>query len=264
MPARWPREKEMQLRGLVRTGRYTYPEIARKMGISKHMAVMKAGYLGLKNPVYRQRKTKHKHLRRPVMEYYLNHSALECQKRFGLTPSEFKSILTVSYRDPELKHLRKDTRTKRPFKHEDWIFIAAHAGLMPRGWIAKKLGRSRDGRFHVVKERLRSAGVSTRYLPGLTHSLAKGLLPEVAFVSILTKAGSPGCSGNTQTRIVPWVMLEDLTRSRRIDPTVRAGIRAMARFQRWVYGAKTNREALESILTILKGEKNAKRTRKGD
>lgn len=262
---RWTPAEVRELKRLARGKTLFRREIAEKMGKPLHAVSYMMRKCGIKYRVpgrYGEWNITMKPLREPVMRYFQTHTVDETAEHFGIKPGQVRGIVSVCYKDPAYRHLRKDSRTKRPFKHDDWIFLAAHAGIMPRGWIAKKLGRSKLGRFHVVKERLRGAGASSRYLNGLTLSLAKTLLPELAFLPIKTKAGSQGCNGHTQANIVPWVMLEDLTRSRRIDPTVRAGIRAMARFQRYIHGAQSNGEALNSILSILHGGRYAKRTAK--
>lgn len=251
---KWTAAQIAELERLSGQGLYR-KEIAERMGIDTIAVRYKARQLKLpKSPRLGSWNVKHQHLRGPVMKYFLTHSWEETQKHFGLAPGELKSVFSNGYRDPKFKHLRKETRNHTPWKSSDWLFMAAHCGLISRAEISKRMGRTTKGKHHAVKDRLRGRSGS-RYLNGLTATLAHELLPDVAFISILTKAGSPGCKGATQARIVPWVMLEDLTQGRPMNPTIRSGIKAMARFQRWIHGAKNNGQAMEKVMKILNGEK---------
>lgn len=94
----WTESELTRLKALVFSKKYTYPEISELMGKSRSQCQQRAEYMGLTNPTYRIRKTKHKHLHKQVLIYYKTHSARETQKKFNLTPSEFKSCLTYAYK----------------------------------------------------------------------------------------------------------------------------------------------------------------------
>lgn len=239
MPARWDVERENQLRVLVKSGRYTYGEIASLMGLNKNQIATKANYLGLSNPTYLKRITKHAHLREPAMKYFLTHTAKDTREHFGLTESEFKSLMTVGYRDESLAHLRKDKRRHDAWTTEELLFLARYAGVQPRDWIARKLER---GTTESIKETLYRLSSGSRHMNGIPRSWVRDLLPGVELGplwSFRSAAGAPGPKGDNHPVLVPWVELARAIRWKRIDPTVKACIVAMAKFQLWIHQLKS-------------------------
>jgi hypothetical protein len=169
-------------------------------------------------------------------------------EKFKLTKSELKSLQTVSYGDPLLSHLRKDTRNHAPWSTRELKFLLQHAGLKPREWIARKLKR---GNAVCVKERLQTLGVSSRSLNGITLTQfisAFGRRPDFC---LQTKAGpGPGRGGTpTYYKIIPWVYLEQELKSRRLKTakSFRQLVRSMALFQEWVFEG----DALEKMKRIV-------------
>jgi hypothetical protein len=274
MGKRWSSAKEAELTRLVNAGTFTYPEIAKIMGLNKNQIATKAQSLGLNNSVYRKRITKHMHLHEVLLRYYLNHTAEETQERFGLTASEFKSCLTYAYRRPELKHLRKETRPHTAWSNDDWIFMARHVGIQPREWITKKLKRGQT--YNAVKDALAKFRGHGKYMNGMPVGWATVMFADetVRRHSIRTKAGPTGDRGQFFYRIIPWVICERLLlagelrrelgkgkctddRRRRapkiqVHPEVRAGIRGMARFQRWIHGTESDQVVVRRIRRALR------------
>jgi hypothetical protein len=250
MPARWDHQREEELIRLVKIGRYTYGEIAEQMGLTKHQIATKANYLGLKNPTYLKRVTKHKHIREPVMKYFLTHTWEETREHFNLSHRELKSIFTVSYRDPKLKHLRKETRPHSAWSDQDWIFMLRHSGVMPREWIAKRLKRGQT--YNSVKDALAKFRGYGKYMNGMPVGWAVHFL-EVSELShaIRMKAGPTGHHGEFRFRLIPWVTLERLIKGRRMSPEVRTGIQAMARFQRFIHGTQNEKTIRRRILKVV-------------
>lgn len=249
----WTREHEAELRRLAMEARFFFTEIAEKMGLKVQSVRWKAKQLGipstqktLKNRMGKWN-AKHAHLREKLLTYYLNHSAEQCQKKFKLTPSEFKSCLTYGYRDPTLKHLRKETRRHDSWSTRELKFLLQHCGIMPRDWIGKKLKR---GTPVCVKERMEKLGISSRTLNGITLSqfiLAFGERPSF---TLKTKAG-PGRGGTpTYFQIVPWVWLDQEIKMRKLKTTrpFRKVIATMALFQEWIFDG----DALKKLKRIAK------------
>lgn len=230
---RWTEDEKMRLRELVATGKYTYPEIAIFLGRGKASTLNKGLELGLKNKAYINQKTKHKHLREPVMRYFLTHTWEETRVRFGLTRSELKTIFTVSYRDPKLSHLRKDRRRKDPWTIKETLALCQNAGLISRREIARRLNR---GSMHAVKEAASRLNSSTRYLNGIPLNLAQLIDPQIR--GIKTRAGAPGPNGKCHFNLIPWVVLEDVIKRRgcRVPEEIQIGVKALASFQRFIYG----------------------------
>ena len=231
------------------SGTMTNPEIGKALGRGAASVQLKLKYLGFGNPAYRIQKTKHKHLRRPVFEYFLTHSWKETKERFRLTDSELKSIFTVGYMDPSLAHLRKDTRNREPWGLKDWLFMARRLGLRPRKHIGVKLGRGKD---RVIKERLKSINAASKYLNGMPRKWAAELWGDENLPSgIKTDAGPSGQRGNFHFVIIPWPEALELAQSFKTPEHVRQGIEAMSKFQLWIHGTKHKKSLREKLRRIM-------------
>lgn len=234
----WTQNQLAQLQELVQSGNYTYPEIAEKMGRSRSECQQRAEYMGLKNPTYIKRRSKHKHLRKSVLKYYMNHSAKEVQEKFKLTPSEFKSCLTVAYKNPEWAHLRKDQRRKDLWSVQEIKTLLQYSGLKPRNWIGRKLKR---GGVHSVKESLSRLKIKSKHLNGMPVGWVETLVGKDLEGFLKTKAGPNGGDGKDLFcfKIIPWVKLNQMIHDQKqINTEVQSAIRALSRFQAWVYGTK--------------------------
>jgi hypothetical protein len=249
----WTKQERAELKRLVKTGNYTYPEIAKIIGKPKWHCQLVAQRMGLRNLCYLSRITKHTHLRKPIMEYFLSHSWEETRRHFGLTDSELKSVFTVGYRDPKLRSLRKDKRRKDEWSLEEIRYLLQTAGIQPRDWISRRLNR---GGVHAVKESLSRLGISSKHLNGMPIKWAEIIFRNIKLpTAIKTKAGPPGGSGNNFTfRIIPWVVCEKVALNNRniISADIVSLIRSMARFQRWVFGTDSTSQIIRRINEILK------------
>lgn len=246
----WTQIELDRLKELVLSQKFTYIEIAELMGRSKSECAQRAQYMGLKNPTYLKRHTKHAHLREKLLKYYLNHSAEEVQKHFNLTPSEFKSCLIYAYKDPKLTHLRKETRRHDQWSIDETKFLLQHAGLNSREWISRKLNR---GGMHSVKESLSRLNIHSKYINGLPKKMAFDLLRVDHLPKpVKTKAGPTGCRGCFQFQIIAWVQLEQFMKHKKIDPEIKIAIRAMAKFQKWIFGTENPDVILKKIHRFVK------------
>lgn len=252
---RWTASEIKELRRLVKKDDLFYVEIAPKLKRKVVEVARKAREIGLAAPAQHRIgrwNEKHAHLREAVFRFYLKHTFEECQKKFKLTKSELKSLFTAGYKIDALAHLRKDTRRHDEWTLGEWLFMIRHCGIRERRWIALKLKRGNDtGR--VIKERLKkSGGGSTRYLNGMPRSWASVFWPiDLVPKGIKTKAGAHGPGKICQTVLIPWVEVERLSKAFVTDETVRACIRAMATFQRFIFrspNAKLIRKRIESSL----------------
>lgn len=257
---KWTPTADRELTRLVATDKWFLSEIAEKMGRTAQSVRWRARKLGLNLQPAAHRKgkwnSKHAHLREKVMRYYLTHSAQECRDRFHLTESEFKSLLTVAYRDANLAHIRKDTRNHAPWSLKEWLFVLRRAGLIERRIIAKQMGRSDGGKHHAVKDRMRSVGGgTTKFLNGLPIGWAAQLWPRelIAHLGVKTAAGPTGGKRcNFRFLIIPWVEAERLAKAFRTPPEFEACIRSMAKFQRFIY-AKKDRFIVNQMKRIARG-----------
>lgn len=254
---KWTEAEIKELKRLVQKDDLFYTEIAQLLKRKAAEVSRKSRELGLKAPAQHRKgrwNEKHAHLREAVFRYYLRRSFQECQKKFKLTKSELKSIFTVGYRMDALAHLRKDTRRHDEWTLGEWLFMIRHCGIRERRWIALKLKRGNDS-GRVIKERLKKhGGGSTRYLNGMPRTWAAVFWPsDLVPDGIKTKAGAHGPGKICQTVLIPWVECERLSKAFVTDPTVRACIRAMATFQRFIYRTPNAKLIRKRIKSSLKG-----------
>lgn len=236
---RWTKAETTELHRLLRERRLNYRQISEVMGKSKNAIAIRALRSGLGRRI-----NKHKHRRLAAMEYFLTHSFEQTRKRFRLTASEFKSLQTVSYRDPALSHLRKDSRRHDVWSFDETMFLLRHAGLQERKWIASKLKR---GTMHSVKEMTSRLGSNTRYINGLPRRLAEELVGHEV-EGLKTKAGPTAPGVDCRPIIVPWVVLySEARRSSTISAHFLDALRAMSRFQKRIHGTRGINDTVASI-----------------
>lgn len=255
----WTEKEIKQLKKLHAEGRYFFKEIAEKMGRDVIAVRHKARKLGLElQPQVKARmggwNSKHAHLRESVFKYFLTHSWAETKARFALTESELKSLFTVGYKDPKLAHLRKDARRKDSWTLPEIRFLIQNAGIRPRTWISKKLKR---GGVYSVKESLNRLNIPSKHINGLPFKWAETLFQNIKLPKgIKTKAGPTGGGrGNFMFRIIPWVQCEALVKKYPKSTTeeIKSIIRAMATFQRWIYGCDSTEYIVRRIKNQVKG-----------
>jgi hypothetical protein len=277
----WTRQEVQQLRRLCARNEFYMKEIAEKLGKNPHTVACYAKKLGLSSKPpgrFAEWNRKHQHLREPVMRYFLTHNFEETRAHFGLSATHMKSIMSAGYMDPKLKHLRKEWRPHTPWTTDDWLFMAQHVGVQPREWIGRKLKRGNT--YNSVKDALAKFRGLGKYMNGMPLGWAVPIFgEEVRELLILTKAGPTGggyygTKGAFHYQILPWVTAERLIREKRIriligkgrhgpgrrrtaprqviDEELVAGVRAMATFQRWIFGTQSERAIVRRIRKSLR------------
>lgn len=227
-----------EIKDLINQG-LTNPEIAEELKLTRsQVAIYSQRFLG-GNPNYLKKKTKHKHLRKDVMTYFLDHSQDECIDKFGISKSEFKSIMTVGYRDQNLSHLRKDKRRRDAWSSEELRFLLKWSGVISRDEINSILKRGNSS--IVIKEKLQKLNLCSKNVNGLTFSQFKKLFKSEPIYYLKTCAGNPGPSGcfsDSRWKLVPWCHIEEMLVSGFVkhSESIVLYIMAMAKFQRWVHG----------------------------
>lgn len=240
---KWTNDQDELIKSMV--GSFTYREMAEKLGVGRNSVAWRAKRLGLSNVgVHR----KHFHLREQALIYYQDHSFAEVCEQFSLTKSQFKSLLTVAYRDPKLVHLRKDTRRNDVWSLKEKITLLRLAGVQPREKIAKKLNR---GGVHSVKEELKRLGIGSKFLNGCPVKWIEIVCPWVLdrVSPIKTQAGpTGGARADFRFRIVPWVTLHNvLCRRKSIDPLFCRYVRLMAKYQKFLWNNRSAASIERSI-----------------
>lgn len=249
MKIRWDKQKISELKTHIANG-LTNKEIANLYGVSRDsVSIITLRVLG-GNPNYRNKITKHAHIREKVLEYYLTHTAIDTQKKFKLTASEFKSCLTMAYKIESLKHLRKETRRHDAWSSKEYKFLLQNAGLRSREWIAVKLKR---GGELCIKDRLEMLGISSKNLNGITISQFREAFGCDPGFYIQSKAGPKRVlkSGFKNTpsyyKIIPWIYLEKEISEKRLKThrIFEDLISAMALFQNWCFEGKAYEKLVE-------------------
>jgi len=238
---RWSIKNTLQLQNMVLSGAMLNKNIAEYFGVKPNTISAKLKSMGLRNVAVKsivgKWNQKHFHLRESVMTYFLNHTADECCKKFKLTKSEFKSLMTSGYKDLRLKHLRKETRRRDAWSAREYKFLLQYSGLRPRWWIAKQLNR---GGELGIKDRLDMHGISSKNLNGLTLSQFREAFGKDPDWFIQTSAGPGGnLHGGTNGffKIIPWVYLKREIDSKRLHAheIIVKLVEAMAMFQEWYF-----------------------------
>lgn len=254
----WTKAEDKTLTRLATNSDKFLSEIAEILGKKPQAVRYRARTLGLKASSASRRRigqwnTKHAHLREKCLRYFLTHTFEETREHFGLTDSEMKSLFTVAYRDPRLAHLRKDTRRKDEWTHEETLFLIRHAGIRERNWIGKRLNR---GGQRNIKERMQKWNAATKYLNGMPKAWASELWgPGVgANRFIQTKAGPTANSGSFRFRIIPWHDALRISKTRETPVEVKASIRAMAKFQEFIFQTKSAAKIRREIVRCLEAK----------
>jgi hypothetical protein len=230
MPAAHDPKVISKIKSLLESG-MTNPEIAKAMGMSRaSIAIIVERKLG-GNPNYMVRKTKHAHLRGDVMSYFMAHSAEETMEHFELTHSEFKSIMTVSYKIPEFKYLRKDTRRHDAWTTDQILKMLRYSGILRRSKIAEIIKR---GSERVVKEKMASLKVATRNVNGSNISQFRRLFRREPSYIIHGEAG-PGSTKTNRFVIVPWFHMVDMYRSVPHNKSILKAFECYAMFAEYVW-----------------------------
>lgn len=232
--AEWKQEEYDLLGQLIKDG-LTNREISEIIERPFAAIAIKAQRIFGGNPNYRMKITKHKHIRKDVMTYFLNHTAEQTKDKFKLTQSEFKSVCTISYKIPELKHLRKDKRRHDAWSAKEFKFMLQHSGLMPRDWIAKKLKR---GGHEAVRGKLELLNISSRTINGITISQFRVAFQKEPGFYLSTKAGpNGGITKSSHFKIIPWVYLNQEIKIGNLQaPRIFIQlVESMALFQEWIF-----------------------------
>lgn len=251
----WTKSEIAELKRLLRNKKLFASEIAERLnkpaasirwkmkdiGVSARERCKESGRFGKWNEKYA-------HIRKRAMTYFLKHSFQETAEKFGLTNRELKSLMSNGYKDPEMSHLRKDTRRRDVWSFDETMTLLRASGLQQRIWISKKLNR---GGVHAVKEMVSRLNTKTRYINGLPKRLAEELIGHDV-EGYKVKAGPTALGVDCRPIIVPWVVIDkEIKRSKEIPEHIRAAVKAMASFQKRIHGTRGVKDTVENIKYII-------------
>ncbi len=254
MPKRKSKEYEDKLIELLKTGLYTNKEIAEKLNLSVNQVTTKLNALGYKNGTYRKRITKYKHLREKVFKYYIKHGKKKTLEHFkNLRPGTIIGIITVCYRNPKFKKLRRDNRTRTPWAYDETMLLIRSLGILNRKQIAEKTKRSKTS-YHTVKEQLARLKIKSKFFHGLGITHLEMILKEDSRVNNLKKYAIKTNAGPTNflINLIPWVTLERISKTKNIGNPWVDFFRCQAKLQRFLYQCKTEKEIIKKIKELLK------------
>ncbi len=215
----------------------TNPEISEVLGFDLGVVrrFVRSEYGGNKN--FMKRHTKHKHLRKELLElrviYKLTNS--EIRKRLNLSESEFRSCLDKAYKDKKLKKLRIQPKTKGPWNEDDLKFLLKWSGILSIGEIAKNVRGGTKG--YTVKGKLHNLGIRGNMVNGLSFDEFITLFGKEPKYFLLTSAMTQKFRSG-KLKLVPWCYIDELYRNGEIYHSKVLGkyIESMALFQKWIHG----------------------------
>lgn len=231
------KEFHTEIKDLINQG-LTYPQISDELGLTRaQVSCYSQRFLG-GNPNYINKKSKHKHLHKKILEMRLKISDKEIMQKLNLTKSEMKSCMTYAYKNKELSHLRKETRRRDSWSNKELKFLLQWSGIIPRKEINDYLKRGNSE--IVIKEKLQQLGLCSKNVNGMTYSQFTSLFKTEPFFYIETSAGSPASkfAKFANWKIVPWCHIDEMIKNKDIEHTeaIETYINSMATFQRWVHG----------------------------
>jgi len=224
---------ENKIRELAKTK--TYPQIAEEIGTT----VPSIACFCRRHKIKKTSKWEDKYL--PVRRYFMKHSREETCQKFKITPANFKSIMCSVYRKEIAPELRKDERVKTPFV--EWEKICIYSGIFTRQEIAEKIKR---GSYHVVKDRFKQNKINGKTLNGLRLAQIENYF-ACSLKVWKTKAGPTLC----RFTLVPWVELEDNLQYSKLPLSLKKGIKALAKFQRFIHKTKYNSVVKRNLTTMI-------------
>lgn len=223
-----------QITSMVRNGK-TNVEISRKIGLNASTVSQFVRRKLCGNLNYLKKKTKHNHLHREILVFFLKHTEKETQDKFNLTQSEFKSCMTCAYKRKEFSHIRKDNRQHSQWSEKQYLFLLKYSGVVSRCELSKYIKRGRSE--IVIKEKLQKLNICSKTTNGIRYSQFISIFSCEPDYILQTTAGSNGRGGGC-FKLVPWCHVDEMLSDGRINcsETLAIYFSAMAMFQRWIHG----------------------------
>lgn len=174
------------------------------------------------------------------LSLYKTRTMIEVASLLDLSLMEAKSVLRTIYAGCD--HKIKDSRLKSPWNLDQKKFLVKNAGIISRKNISIALNRGHS--MHSAKEELKRLGVKSERLHGLCLSEAQ-LLGDIEWRPITTQK-------QRYQRLITWLELESNESKMYPDlKQIKSCIRAMARFQRWLFGVKTESQLRNKLIRSI-------------
>lgn len=223
----WDMLEVSRLRGLFLQGDMTIEKIASTMGRSKTSVERKLRRLNLRRSEEQVRKYTDD-FRETVIAYYYATNRKETAEKFGISDKVIEGFITR--RNKRLKLTNKIDK-KNEWTHQETITMLQYIGLKPLAFIADKLGKTEPS----VRSYIRRKGYRLRYVNGL---------PRDIFESLFVRTKEIPFMRNVEGEVfIPWTTFEDnihtVTNGDEFQMLI---VRSMAKFQRFLQGAKNNQE----------------------
>lgn len=242
-------EKIQDIQSLIDEG-YTYTEIAHILNQKYTVLVSRANRSGLKNRNYFKKKKR-------FSDQFLKDFSKKAKKigwsrarqENNLTKDQVRRIKVLCYNqgfiEAKNSYRGHDTRRKTPWSGKELVTMLKYCGLIPRTEIMKKMDL--NGMI-VIKDRLRSLGLVSKNVNGLSFGQFRKLFERKPYTFIKTRAGPTNFTFN----IVLWTDIENWISERRIRsiPIMTKYVKSMALFQRWIWGVKDVRSKIKRELNL--------------
>lgn len=256
----WTTLEKSMLRGMLGKN-LTYEEIAKSMGKTRQSVAHMSQRMGLSSDGHRKYTDEFKKV---VYEFYLTSNAKETREKFSISQGTLEAFVTkMRLYDDKSKDIKKNQ-----WSQAEILFLLKYTGLQPVSFISGKLGRTEAS----IKSYFKRKGFRLHYVNGLKKEEAEKFNPKVKFY-VIERYETLGIFKRVQTTridhyfrpietipflrnrmgeiILPWTTAEDNMHKMELDQIQRKIISSMARFQRFLHGAESNKEMSEKLFNLV-------------
>lgn len=187
-----------------------------------------------------------------AIELFNKNTSRECAEKLGITHGQMIGLMETSRRMGLVGPAFKDRRNKNPWTFEERLRLVQMAGLIGRDEIGKRLHR--DGQRNIKERIKKDFNSGTKFLHGPPITWIREIIPMYLEDRLIqTKAGPSGARGIFHFKIIPWVELEQVQHAVRLPAHVGGAIRAMAKFQRFIFQEDRDWKIRKYIEEIING-----------
>lgn len=227
----WDMVEVSKMRSIFLKDKCTIDELAQKMGRSKKSVERKLNHLGLKRSSEEYIRY-NEDFKETVVAYYYTTNRKETCERFNISENVLEGFLTRRKRKLNIT----TTTRKNEWTTDETLYMLRYIGLKPLSYIAQQMGRTESALYSHIRRR----GYRLSYVNGL---------PKELFDKIFVRTSDMAFMRNFEGEIfIPWTTFEDnLDKITNGDEFQVIIVRSMAKFQRFLHGAKNNQEIKELL-----------------
>ena len=222
-----------RLRGLFLSGQFSIDKIAQELGRTKKSVERKLNREGLKNPERKAVKYTDE-FKKAVIEFYYATNISMTEETFGIDRKVIEGILRRARAHKQLPVVKIGER-KNEWKLDDVLETLRYLGLKDELHIANKIGKTESAVSSYIKRR----GFRLHYINGLQKDYFNQ--------NFKLKNSIPFMRNLQGDVFIPWVTMEDKLNDIEADAIEIYTIKAMANFQRFLHGVKSNNDVIAQL-----------------